>query len=172
MKRPLSTGTKELTRIATFKLQFHLLRSSLLLVGLLVLLNGCNNLMADDEVETGLPAFRHYIPNVSQEVPLGESLQITNLEITVTGVRSSDGRNDEEVRKIPPVGQRFFLVNVTSCTFMKIQGACLENTARLGPPWKHLENASGGPAPKLSTFSTFTLQHVLEKKFFNAIFLT
>ena len=93
-------------------MQFHLLRSSLLLVGLLVLLTGCNNLMADDEVETGLPAFRHYIPNVSQEVPIGESLRITNLEITVTVVRSPDGRNDNEVRMIPPEGQRFFLVNV------------------------------------------------------------
>jgi hypothetical protein len=82
------------------------------LVGLLALLTGYNNLMANDEVETGLPAFRNYMPSVSQEVPIGESLRITNLEITVTVVRSPDGRNDNEVRMIPPEGQRFFLVNV------------------------------------------------------------
>jgi hypothetical protein len=70
MKRLFSTEMKELTGISTFKLQSHFLCSSLLLAGLLALLPGWRN----DKAEVGLPAFRNYLPNVSQEASIVEAV--------------------------------------------------------------------------------------------------
>ena len=83
-----------------------------LLMGAVALLTGCGNFVAGGDIDVGVQAFRDYMPDVSQEVPIGTAVEVNNLAVTVTGVRATDGRDTKNMARPAPAGYVYLLVDV------------------------------------------------------------
>ena len=84
----------------------------LLLIGAAGLSTGCGNFVARGDIDVGVQAFRDYMPDVSQEIPIGEATMFDDLAVTVVGVRATDGRDNGGRHHPIPAGHLYLLVNV------------------------------------------------------------
>lgn len=119
----LRTGMKRISGTFQIHLRPALAYFVPISVGLMAI--GCGNFVAGGDIDVGVQAFRDYMPSVSQEVPIGKTVKVDNFAVTVTGVRSTDGRDNQLLLQVAPEGQRYVLVNVV----LENQGDALEYVA-------------------------------------------
>ena len=116
---------KRKTDAAQFCQRFRSGLFGLLLIGSATISTGCGNFVAGGDIDVGVQAFREYVPNVSQEVQIGEAAKVDQLLVTVTGVTATDGRNNDRRPRPAPPGYLYLLVGV----LLQNQGDSREDVA-------------------------------------------
>ena len=67
----------------------------------------------DDDAVSGVELIRKRQADISNEVSIGQVVEIHDLNVSVTAVRATDGRNERIAAPSPPVGQIYLLADVS-----------------------------------------------------------